>query len=95
MPWQQYFGLIRMNGTFVQVGAPEAQFSMHPFWLFGQRRSLAGSCAGGPGEIAEMMQFAADKKLKFRVETRPMSEANQALRDQEQGKARFRYVLTQ
>jgi D-arabinose 1-dehydrogenase-like Zn-dependent alcohol dehydrogenase len=84
-----------MNGTLVQVGAPETPLTMHPFVLFRQRLSFAGSCAGGPDEIRDMLQLAADKQIKPWVETRPMAEANQALVDQGAGKARFRYVLTQ
>jgi alcohol dehydrogenase (NADP+) len=95
MPWPQYFSLLRMNGTLVQVGAPETPLTMHPFVLFRQRLSFAGSCAGGPDEIRDMLQLAADKQIKPWVETRPMAEANQALVDQGAGKARFRYVLTQ
>jgi D-arabinose 1-dehydrogenase-like Zn-dependent alcohol dehydrogenase len=40
-----------------------------------------------------MLQLVADKKVKPWVETRPMSEANQAIVDFEAGKPRFRYVL--
>ncbi len=40
-----------------------------------------------------MLRLAADKKIKAWVEERPMKEANQAILDMEQGKARYRYVL--
>jgi alcohol dehydrogenase (NADP+) len=82
-----------MEGTLVQVGAPENTWSFHPGWLFRQRRSVAGSCAGSPHEIAEMLQLAADYHIKPWVELRPMAEANQAIVDQADGKSRFRYVL--
>lgn len=90
---KEYLSLLRMDGTLVQVGAPESPWSFRPGWLFSQRRSLAGSCAGGPREIAEMLQLAADRQIKPWVELRPMREANQAIIDQGEGKARFRYVL--
>jgi alcohol dehydrogenase (NADP+) len=48
---------------------------------------------GPPGDIREMLQLAADKQIKPWVQTRPMSDANQAVIDMENGKARYRYVL--
>lgn len=40
-----------------------------------------------------MLQLVADKNVKPWVEMRPMSDANQAIVDFEDGKPRFRYVL--
>lgn len=40
-----------------------------------------------------MLQLAADKKVKAWIEERPMKEANQAIIDLVQEKARYRYVL--
>jgi D-arabinose 1-dehydrogenase-like Zn-dependent alcohol dehydrogenase len=40
-----------------------------------------------------MLQLAAEKNVKPRVEVRPMKDANQVIVDMEEGKARYRYVL--
>lgn len=40
-----------------------------------------------------MLQLAADKKIKAWIQERPMKEANQAIVDMDQQKARYRYVL--
>ena len=40
-----------------------------------------------------MLQLAADKNVQPLAEERPMRDANQAIVDMEQGKARYRYVL--
>ena len=40
-----------------------------------------------------MLQFAAEKKIKPWVQTRPLKDANQAVVDMADGKARYRYVL--
>lgn len=40
-----------------------------------------------------MLDFVAEKKVKAWVQTMPMKEANQALRDFEAGKPRYRLVL--
>lgn len=40
-----------------------------------------------------MLQLAADKKVKPWIQERPMKEANQAIIDMGEEKARYRYVL--
>lgn len=40
-----------------------------------------------------MLRFVVDKKIEPWVEQRPMKDANQAMIDMENHKARFRYVL--
>lgn len=51
------------------------------------------SFVGSPAEIREMLQLAADKGIRLWVEERPMSEANKAIVDMEEGRAKYRYVL--
>ncbi|EGY18799.1 uncharacterized protein VDAG_08959 [Verticillium dahliae VdLs.17] len=94
MPFAGYIGLLRLDGTLVQVGLPEGELPFRPGVLTGARRRIAGSGIGSPSEIREMLQLAVDKDVKPWVEERPMSDANQALVDFEAGKPRFRYVLT-
>lgn len=48
---------------------------------------------GGTEQIARMLKLAADKKPKFFIEKRKMSDANQAIVDMAAGKPRFRYCL--
>jgi alcohol dehydrogenase (NADP+) len=40
-----------------------------------------------------MFKFAVDKKVHPVIQERPLTDANQAVVDMENGKARFRYVL--
>jgi len=40
-----------------------------------------------------MLQVAAEKNVKPWIQERPLKDANQAIIDLEQGKARYRYVL--
>lgn len=54
---------------------------------------VGGSGIGSPGEIEEMLLLASEQQLKPWVQQRPLSDANQAVVDMENGKARFRYVL--
>ena len=94
MPLEDYLGLLRVNGIFIQVGAPEDKlpsFSAHA--LIGRGLKIGGSMIGSPAEIEEMLQLAVDKKVHAWIQTRPMSDVNKVLVDMDQGKARFRYTL--
>ena len=94
MPLQEYLGLLRRRGNFIQVGAPEdAVPGFNMFTLIGKCAKLGGSPIGSPQRIREMLQFAADNKVQAWIEQRPMKEANQAVVDLEHGKCRYRYCL--
>lgn len=54
---------------------------------------MGGSAIGSPADIKAMLDLAVEKKITPWVETRPLREANQAIVDLDQGKARYRYVL--
>lgn len=94
MPIHDYVSLLKVDGTLVQVGAPEdGALELPAFALIMNRVKLAGSLIGSPATIREMFELAAAKKLQPWIEERPMSEANQAVKDMEAGDARYRYVL--
>ncbi len=94
MPLRQYLSLLRFDGTFVQVGAPEDGLPTIPqFSLMSKRVKITGSMIGSPGDIREMFQLAVDKTVKPWVEEIPMKNANKAIVDMEAGKPRYRYVL--
>jgi D-arabinose 1-dehydrogenase-like Zn-dependent alcohol dehydrogenase len=94
LPLNGYLSLLAPDGQFIQVGSPEEELPrFSPFHLIGKGAKLGGSCIGPPWEINEMLEFAAKKKIKGWTEARPMKDANQVIVDQEDGKARFRYVL--
>jgi alcohol dehydrogenase (NADP+) len=40
-----------------------------------------------------MLRFAVDKKVHPIIQERPLTDANQAIVDMHEGKARYRYVL--
>ncbi|PNP39585.1 hypothetical protein TGAMA5MH_08604 [Trichoderma gamsii] len=94
MPLTDYITLLKRDGSFCQLGLPDdGQFNVDAAAIASQRRSLTGSFMGSPNEIREMLQLAADKAIKPRVEVYPMSEANSVLKKMELGKAKYRYVL--
>lgn len=94
MPLMQYLLLLRLDGTLVQVGAPEDGLpTINQGLLILKRLKITGSLYGSPGEIREMLQFAADQKVRAWVQEIPMKGANKAIVDMESGKPRYRYVL--
>lgn len=66
---------------------------INAFTLLSSGIKIGGSGIGSPAQIQEMLQLAADKKVKPWIQSRSMKEANQAVIDMEAGKARYRYVL--
>lgn len=94
MPIEKYLHLLKTGGKFVQVGAPEDRLpALSAFSLISKGCSISGSSIGSPAEIEEMLEFAGRKGIKPWVEKRSMSEANSAIVDMENGKAKYRYVL--
>ncbi|KAM0452886.1 hypothetical protein ACHAPV_007387 [Trichoderma viride] len=94
MPLTEYISLLKRDSVFCQLGLPDdGQFKIGAGTICSGRRSLTGSFMGSPHEIKEMLQFAADKGIKPWVEKLPMSEANKAIVDMDQGKAKYRYCL--
>jgi alcohol dehydrogenase (NADP+) len=95
MPLDGYLGLLKTHGDFVQVGAPDKGElpPINAFTLLARGIKVGGSGIGAPGEIKEMLELAAEKKIKPWIQKRPMKDANTAIVDMEAGKARYRYVL--
>ncbi|MCJ1440645.1 MAG: hypothetical protein MMC23_001131 [Stictis urceolatum] len=95
MPMEDYLKLLKVKGTFIQVGAPDGGNlpPINAFTLIANGIKVGGSAIGAPWEIEEMLQLAADKKVKPWIEERPMKDANQAIVDLKAGKPRYRYVL--
>lgn len=92
-PMYELILMLKTHGTLMQIGAPEAPIPVPTFLLAFGHKKIAGSLVGSPADIKEMLQLAADKRIEPMVEMRPMGEANEAIVDMEEGKARYRYVL--
>lgn len=87
-------GLLGFQGQFIQLGIPEQPLpNFSAAALVMKRATFSGSLIGSPGEIEEMLQLAADKKVKAWIQERPMKDANQTIQDFEAGKPRYRYCL--
>ena len=94
MPIQGYLNLLRMDGQFIQVGAPEDVIpGFNAFALITKGAKIGGSSIGSPDEIRKMLEFAEKHKVHPWIQERDMREANEAVIDMGNGKARYRYSL--
>jgi alcohol dehydrogenase (NADP+) len=94
MPLRQYLQLLRVDGQFIQVGAPEDVLPpVSAFHLITKGVKIGGSSIGSPQEIRDMLALFAEKKVMTWNQNVPMKDANRAIVDMENGKARYRYVL--
>jgi len=88
-----YLGLLRTDGTLVNVGAPEEPVSLNLFSLITQRRSLAGSMIGGIPETQEMLDFCAEHGLGAEIELIRADQINEAYERVLASDVRYRFVI--
>jgi len=88
-----YLQLLRLDGTFVSVGAPPEPLPVQVFSLFGNRRSFAGSGIGSIRETQEMLDFCAEHGIASEVEVIPASEINEAYERVLKSDVRYRFVI--
>ena len=94
MPILGYLTMLKVGGKLILVGAPEQPLAPMPVFPFIMNNVfIGGSAIGSPATITEMLELAATQDLKGWIQTRPMKDANQAVLDMEEGKARYRYCL--
>lgn len=91
-PWKLWNHAIAIANHSLRA-ADGGEFPMINVFSLLKGAKVSGSSTGAPWEIKEMLQLAADKNLKPWIQERPMKDANQAIVDMEEGKARYRYVL--
>jgi alcohol dehydrogenase (NADP+) len=88
-----YLRLLKLDGTFVNVGAPDAPVSMDNWALINGRHSYAASAAGGMPEMQEMLDFAAEHSIAAMVELIQPGEIDEAFERLEHAKVRYRFVI--
>ncbi len=88
-----YLGLLRTDGTLVQLGVPEQPLPIVPFALIGGRRSFAGSLIGGIAETQEMLDFCAEHGLTADIEVIAADRINEAYERVLASDVRYRFVI--
>jgi alcohol dehydrogenase (NADP+) len=88
-----YLGLLAVDGTLVNVGAPAEPLSLHVMSLIGARRSFAGSMIGGIALTQEMLDFCAEHNISAEVEVIPADKINDAYERVLASDVRYRFVI--
>ncbi|MGA4850906.1 NAD(P)-dependent alcohol dehydrogenase [Streptomyces sp. G5(2025)] len=93
LPLDKYLGLLRTEGAFVNVGAPEEPVSLNLFSVIGGGRTLAGSMIGGIRETQEMLDFCAEHQLGSEIELIRADQINEAYERVLASDVRYRFVI--
>jgi uncharacterized zinc-type alcohol dehydrogenase-like protein len=88
-----YLGLLKLDGTMVNVGVPVEPMAVPAFSLILGRRSLAGSAIGGIGETQEMLDFCAEHGISSDVEVVGIDRVNEAYERVLASDVRYRFVI--
>jgi alcohol dehydrogenase (NADP+) len=88
-----YLGLLDVDGTLINVGAPPEPLEVAVFALIGQRRSFAGSLIGGIPETQEMLDFCAEHDILPETELIEASYINEAYERVIASDVRYRFVI--
>ncbi|SUE63075.1 NAD(P)-dependent alcohol dehydrogenase [Roseomonas gilardii] len=88
-----YLGLLKRDGTLVQVGAPEQPLPVAVFSLIFKRRSFAGSLIGGIAETQEMLDFCGQHGITSDIEMIRMDEINTAYERMIRSDVKYRFVI--
>ncbi|GLW44857.1 dehydrogenase [Streptomyces sp. NBRC 14336] len=89
----QYLSLLKTDGAFVNVGAPEEPVSLNLFSVILGRKALAGSGIGGIRETQEMLDFCAEHGFGAEIELIAASEINEAYERVLSSDVRYRFVI--
>jgi uncharacterized zinc-type alcohol dehydrogenase-like protein len=93
LPIDAYLRLLKVDGAFVNVGAPEEPNSLNMFSLIAGRKTLAGSSIGGIRETQEMLDFCAEHDLGAEIELIRADEINEAYERVVNSDVRYRFVI--
>ncbi|SHI02140.1 NAD(P)-dependent alcohol dehydrogenase [Streptomyces sp. 3214.6] len=88
-----YLRLLRTDGAFVNVGAPEEPVDLNLFSVISGRKTLAGSGIGGIQETQEMLDFCAEHGFGAEIELISASEINEAYERVLSSDVRYRFVI--
>jgi alcohol dehydrogenase (NADP+) len=93
LPLDKYLSLLKTDGAFVNVGAPEEPVSLNLFSVIAGRKTLAGSGIGGIRETQEMLDFCAEHGLGAEIERIRADQINEAYERVLASDVRYRFVI--
>ncbi|MCF8605815.1 NAD(P)-dependent alcohol dehydrogenase [Gordonia sp. HY442] len=93
LDFDDYVKLLRLDGVWVNVGAPPEPVAMRVFSLFANRRSFAGSSIGGIKETQDMLDFCAEHGIAPETELISADKINEAYERVLASDVRYRFVI--
>jgi propanol-preferring alcohol dehydrogenase len=87
------FSSVRPTGTLLVVGLPAESICFPPILMASLEVRIQASAVGTRQDVREVLALAAAGKIRCRVGTRPLPEANQALDQLRSGQVSGRIVL--
>ena len=91
--YNQYLGMVRLEGAMVLLGVPPTPTPVAAQALIFGRKTLSGSLIGGIQETQEMLDFCAEHNVVSDIELIPVQDINQAYERMLKGDVRYRFVL--
>ena len=88
-----YLSLLKTDGAFVNVGAPEEPIALNLFSVIAGRKTLAGSMIGGIAETQEMLDFCAEHGFGAEIEVIRADQINEAYERVLSSDVRYRFVI--
>ncbi|WP_334174914.1 NAD(P)-dependent alcohol dehydrogenase [Pseudoxanthobacter sp.] len=88
-----YLGLVKRDGTLVQVGAPEQPLPVAVFSIIWRRRNFAGSLIGGIAETQEMLDFCGAHNITSDIEIIPIQDIEKAYARMLKSDVKYRFVI--
>ncbi|WP_157124667.1 zinc-binding dehydrogenase, partial [Nocardia pseudovaccinii] len=82
------------RGELITIGVSAEPLPISPMQLITRGLSVTGHASGTARDIEETMQFAVQSGVRTRIQQRPLHQAAEAYTAMEQGRARYRMVLT-
>ncbi len=91
--YEMAFYCLRPTGTLFVVGLPAESICFPPIMMASSEAHIRASAVGTRQDLREVLALAAGGKIRCRVGTRPLAEANQALDQLRSGQVSGRLVL--
>ena len=89
----QYLGLLKRDGVFCMVGAPEKPLAVSAFSVFAPRRNFTGSLIGGIAETQEMLDFCGEHNIVSDIEITSFNKLEEAWDRVVKADVKYRFVL--
>jgi alcohol dehydrogenase, propanol-preferring len=87
------FNCLRPTGTLLAVGLPAENVCFAPIMMASKEVRIRASAVGTRQDVHEVLAMAAAGKVRCRVATRPLDDANEALEELRHGQVTGRIAL--